>query len=52
MTETETFHLKQEWEDDITKEDEEKIKIGIKRKCMNCHPVNCDCKDAQTYWGF
>ena len=52
MTETETFHLKQEWEDDIAEEDEEKIKTGLKRKCMNCHQVNCDCKDAQTYWGF
>jgi hypothetical protein len=49
------FKMKQEWEDDITKENEENIKIGLKRKCMNCHRevALCECYlQKQTYWGF
>ena len=51
--------MKQDWEDDIAQEDEEKTKMGLTRKCINCHKavVKCDCvghtKDkASTYWGF
>jgi hypothetical protein len=49
------FKRKQEWEDDITKEDEENIKMGLKRKCMNCHTeaTLCECHlQTQTYWGY
>ena len=28
--------LKQQWEDDIVAEDEEKIKLGLTKRCMNC----------------
>ena len=52
-------HMKQEWEDEMVKEDDEKIKMGLTRRCMNCHKavVKCDCighaKDkASTYWGI
>ena len=52
-------HMKQEWEDEMVKEDEENIKMGLTRRCMNCHKavVKCDCighaKDkASTYWGI
>ena len=52
-------HMKQEWEDEIVKEDDEKIKMGLTRRCMNCHKavVKCDCvghaKDkSSTYWGI
>ena len=51
--------MKQEWEDDIAKEDEEKTKLGLTRRCINCHKavVKCDCIGHQTdltstYWGF
>ena len=51
--------LKQQWEDDIVAEDEEKIKMGLTKKCINCHKavVKCDCvghaKDkSSTYWGI
>ena len=39
------FKMKQEWEDDIAKENEEKIKMGLTKKCMNCHKEveKCDC---------
>ena len=30
-------HMKQEWEDDIAKEDEEKTKMGLTKRCKNCH---------------
>ena len=49
------FKKKQEWEDDITKENEENIKMGLKRKCMNCHTkaTLCECHlQTQTYWGY
>jgi len=53
------FNMKQEWEDDIAKEDEEKTKMGLTKRCINCHKVvvKCDCighqKDlTSTYWGF
>ena len=52
-------HMKQEWEDEMVKENDEKIKMGLIEKCMNCHKavVKCDCighaKDkASTYWGI
>jgi len=45
-------HMKQEWEDEMVKEDEEKIKMGLTKKCMSCHKSNCGCKDTQTYWGY
>jgi len=48
-------HMKQEWEDEMVKEDEEKIKMGLKKRCLNCHmKVNeCDCYlQNQTYWGY
>jgi len=44
--------MKQEWEDDILAEDEEKTKMGLTKKCMDCHKSNCGCKDTQTYWGY
>ena len=51
--------MKQEWEDEMVKEDDEKIKMGLTRRCMNCHKavVKCDCvghaKDkSSTYWGI
>ena len=45
-------HMKQEWEDDIVAENEEKTKMGLIKKCMSCHKSNCGCKDTQTYWGY
>tara|TARA_R110000764_G_scaffold53193_3_gene115684 strand:+ start:2683 stop:2877 length:195 start_codon:yes stop_codon:yes gene_type:complete len=50
-------HLKQEWEDDIAKEDEEKTKMGLTKRCVNCHKaiLKCGCiggTDSSTYWGF
>jgi hypothetical protein len=52
-------HMKQEWEDEMVKEDEKKTKMGLTRRCINCHKdfIKCDCvghaKDkASTYWGF
>tara|TARA_R110001632_G_scaffold144204_1_gene260428 strand:- start:27 stop:251 length:225 start_codon:yes stop_codon:yes gene_type:complete len=60
-------HMKQEWEDEMVKEDDEKIKAGLTKKCMNCHKplvktdkitlTVCNCvghtKDkVSTYWGF
>jgi hypothetical protein len=49
--------LKQQWEDDIVAEDEEKIKMGLTRRCMNCHKAvaTCGCIGHtldSTYWGF
>ena len=49
--------LKQQWEDDIVAEDEEKIKMGLTKRCMNCHKtiVKCDCIGHtldSTYWGY
>ena len=51
------FNMKQEWEDDIAKEDEEKTKMGLTRRCMNCHKAvaTCGCIGHtldSTYWGF
>ena len=46
------FNMKQEWEDEMVKEDDEKIKAGLTKKCMSCHKPNCKCKDSQSYWGF
>ena len=51
------FKMKQEWEDDIAKENEEKIKMGLTKKCMNCHePIaTCGCIGHtldSTYWGY
>ena len=45
-------HMKQEWEDEMVKEDEEKTKMGLTKKCMSCHKSNCECEDTQTYWGY
>ncbi len=45
-------HMKQEWEDEMVKEDDEKIKAGLTKKCMSCHKPNCKCKDTQSYWGY
>ena len=60
-------HMKQEWEDEMVKENDEKIKMGLIEKCMNCHKplvktdkitlTVCNCvghtKDkVSTYWGF
>ena len=47
-------HLKQEWEDEIVAEDDERIKMGLTRRCMSCHNLSdaCDCKDKQFYWGY
>ncbi len=45
-------HMKQEWEDEMIKEDDEKIKAGLTKKCMSCHKGNCKCKDTQSYWGY
>ena len=47
-------HLKQEWEDELIKEDDEKIKMGLTKRCMSCHnpPDACDCKDTQFYWSY
>ena len=39
-------HMKQEWEDEMVKEDDEKIKAGLTKKCMSCHKPNCKCKDT------
>jgi len=44
--------MKQEWEDDIAAEDEEKTKMGLTKKCMNCHKSKCGCKNTKTYWGY
>ena len=44
--------MKQEWEDEMVKEDDEKIKAGLTKKCMSCHKPNCKCKDTQSYWGY
>jgi hypothetical protein len=49
--------LKQQWEDDIVAEDEEKTKMGLTRRCMNCHKAvaTCGCIGHtldSTYWGF
>jgi|TARA_R110001599_G_scaffold252242_1_gene452257 hypothetical protein len=49
--------LKQQWEDDIVAEDEEKIKMGLTKRCMNCHKAvaTCDCIGHtldSTYWGY
>ena len=46
--------LKQEWEDEIVAEDDEKIKMGLTKRCIGCHnpPDACDCKDTQFYWGY
>ena len=53
------FKMKQEWEDELVAEDDAKIKMGLTKKCMNCHKavVKCDCigqrEDlSSTYWGF
>ena len=51
------FKMKQEWEEDIAKEDEEKTKMGLTRRCMNCHKAvaTCGCIGHtldSTYWGF
>ena len=46
------FNMKQEWEDEMVKEDDEKIKAGLTKKCMSCHKPNCKCKDTQSYWGY
>jgi len=51
------FKMKQEWEDDIAKENEEKIKMGLTKKCMNCHKEveKCGCIGHtldSTYWGY
>ena len=50
-------HMKQEWEDEMVKEDEEKTKMGLTRRCMNCHKAaaTCGCIGHtldSTYWGF
>jgi len=51
--------LKQQWEDELVAEDDAKIKMGLTKKCMNCHKavVKCDCIGHQedlssTYWGY
>ena len=47
--------MKQEWEDDIVAEDEEKTKMGLIKKCMNCHTEvsKCSCHlQKKTYWGY
>ena len=46
------FNMKQEWEDEMVKEDDEKIKAGLTKKCMSCQQPNCKCKDTQSYWGY
>ena len=46
------FEQKVEWEDEMVKEDDEKIKAGLTKKCMSCHKGNCKCKDTQSYWGY
>ena len=60
------FHLKQEWEDEMVKEQDDRIKMGLKEKCMNCHKAIvmsgkiklkiCECihpeDTVSTYWGF
>lgn len=52
-----SFKMKQEWEEDIAKEDEEKTKMGLTLRCMNCHKVivKCECighTSNSTYWGY
>jgi hypothetical protein len=49
--------LKQQWEDELVAENEEKIKMGLIKKCMNCHePIaTCGCIGHtlnSTYWGY
>ena len=49
--------LKQQGGDDIVAEDEEKSKMGLTRRCMNCHKAvaTCGCIGHtldSTYWGF
>ena len=51
--------LKRQWEDELVAEDDERIKMGLTQKCMNCHKKieKCDCighrEDlSSTYWGF
>ena len=51
------FKMKQEWEEDIAKEDEEKTKMGLTLRCMGCHKAIVKCKcightSNSTYWGF
>lgn len=46
------FKMKQEWEDEILAEDDEKIKAGLTKRCMSCHKPNCKCQDTQFYWGY
>lgn len=47
-------HLKQEWEDEIVAEDDERIKMGLTKRCIGCHnpPDACDCKGDEYYWGY
>jgi hypothetical protein len=60
-------HMKQEWEDEMVKENDKKIKMGLIEKCMNCHKplvktdkitlTACEClghseDKVTTYWGF
>ena len=49
--------LKRQWEDELVKEDDEKIKMGLTKKCMNCHKEveKCGCIGHtldSTYWGY
>jgi len=58
--------MKQEWEDEIVKEQDERIKMGLKEKCINCHKEIvvsgkiklklCSCIHPEdkvtTYWGL
>ena len=62
------FKMKQEWEDEMVKEQDKRIKIGLKEqderikmgltcKCRNCHKdvKKCSCiglTEVSTYWGF
>lgn len=51
------FKMKQEWENEILAEDDEKIKMGLTKRCVNCHKaiLKCGCIGhtyRSTYWGY
>jgi len=53
------FKMKQEWEDEIKEEEDEYIKRGLIKRCMNCCKKLLECKCGHshnevgsTYWGY